>query len=116
MFSPEGKFLRAIGKPGGRAVLGKWRRDGMLLPRGIAVTDAGRLWVAEDDSTPRRVSVWDAASGAFLRDYLGPTPYGGGSAFWFQPGDKTVLHTMGTRFKLDWEKKTGCPKRANCAA
>lgn len=110
VFSPEGRPLRSIGKPGGRAVLGAWERDGMLLPRGVAVTDAGELWVAEDDDSPRRVSVWDAATGAFVRDYIGPTPYGGGSPFWFEPGDKTVLHTLGARFKLDWEKKTWTPQ------
>ena len=110
VFSPQGKPLRAIGKPGGRAVVGAWQRDGMLLPRGVAVTDAGEVWVAEDDSTPRRVSVWSAANGAFIRDFIGPTPYGGGSPFWFEPGDQTVLHTLGTRFKLDWEKKTWTPQ------
>jgi len=109
VFAPTGKFLRAIGTPGGRAVLGKWDRNGMLLPRGIAVTHAGKLWVAEDDTTPRRVSVWNAATGAFQRDYIGPTPYGGGSPFWFEPGDQTIVHTMGTRFSLDWKNKTWTP-------
>lgn len=110
VFSARGQPLRAIGKLGGRAVLGAWERGGMLLPRGIAVTDAGEVWVAEDDDSPRRVSVWSAATGAFIRDYIGPTPYGGGSPFWFEPGDKTVLHTLGTRFKLDWSKKTWTPQ------
>jgi hypothetical protein len=110
VFSSAGKLLRAIGKPGGRAILGKWDRDGMLVPRGIAVTNADEVWVAEDDTTPRRVSVWNASTGAFIRDYIGPTNYGGGSPFWFEPGDKTILHTMGTRFKLDWTKKTWTPE------
>ncbi len=110
VFSPQGRPLRAIGKSGGRAVLGAWERGGMLVPRGVAVTDAGELWVAEDDDSPRRVSVWNAATGAFVRDYIGPTPYGGGSPFWFEPGDKTVLHTLGARFKLDWEKQTWKPQ------
>ncbi len=110
VFSPAGRLLRSIGKPGGRAVLGKWEADGMLLPRGVAVTADGKLWVAEDDTTPRRVSVWDAANGALIRDYIGPTPYGGGSPFWFEPGDQTVLHTLGCRFKLDWAKKTWVPE------
>ena len=58
----------------------------MLLPRGMAVTDDGKLWVAEDDASPNRVSVWDAATGAFLRDYIGPSPYGGGGHLLGGPG------------------------------
>jgi hypothetical protein len=110
VFNSAGQFIRAIGTPGGRAVLGKWNPHGMLLPRGLALTDAGKLWVVEDDSTPRRISVWDAASGKLVRDYIGPTSYGGGSPFWFEPGDQTVLHTLGSRFKLDWSKKTWVPE------
>ena len=53
VFSPRGQFVRAIGKEGGRPWIGAWQDDGMLVPRGIAVTDEGQLWVAEDDSTPR---------------------------------------------------------------
>ncbi|HEY3377736.1 MAG TPA: FlgD immunoglobulin-like domain containing protein, partial [Armatimonadota bacterium] len=60
VFSPAGKLLRAIGKPGGRPWVGKWNANGMLVPRGVAVTADGKLWVAEDDETPKRVSVWDA--------------------------------------------------------
>ncbi len=109
VFSPEGKLLRAIGKPGGRPWIGAWEADGMLAPRGIAVTEAGELWVAEDDASPKRVSVWDARSGAFLKDYIGPAPYGGGSFFWVDPKDPTIAYTLGTRFKLDYAKKTATP-------
>lgn len=110
VFSPEGKFLHAIGKEGGRPWLGKWQSDGMLVPRGIAVTDAGKLWVAEDDGTPRRVSIWDAQSGAFLKDYIGPTPYGGGGLVWWDPKDETQAFALGTRFKLDYAAKTYSPE------
>ena len=109
VFSPAGALVRAIGKPGGRAFIGPWEANGMLVPRGIAVTDAGELWVAEDDSTPRRVSVWNSRSGALIKDYIGPTAYGGGSAIWFEPGDPTIMHTMGCKFKLDLQKKTWNP-------
>lgn len=108
-FDASGRFLRAVGKEGGRPWVGKWDADGMLLPRGIAVTEQGKLWVAEDDSSPRRVSVWDSQSGAFLKDYIGPTPYGGGTQFWVDPNDPTVMHSSCTRFKLDFEKKTYTP-------
>lgn len=109
VFSPAGKLVRSIGKAGGRPWIGKWEDDGMLVPRGIAVTDSGKLWVAEDDSTPKRISVWDAATGAFLKQYIGPTSYGGGGAFWMDAKDPTIGYTLGTRFKLDWQKRTYTP-------
>lgn len=110
VFSSTGSFLRAIGKKGGRPVVGKWDNNGMLLPRGIAVTDEGKLWVTEDDGTPPRVSVWDAQSGNFLTDYIGPLAYGGGSLFWGDPQDDTIVHTMGCKFKVDWDRKTYEPQ------
>lgn len=110
VFSRTGDLLRSIGKPGGRPWVGKWEADGMLLPRGIAVTDNGQLWVAEDDECPKRVSVWNAAGGALIKDYIGPTPYGGGALFWIDPDNSNIAHTLGTRFKLDWQKKTYTPE------
>ena len=109
VFSAGGKFLRAIGKKGGRPWVGKWDPSGMLVPRGIAVTDEGKLWVAEDDGSPKRISVWNSRTGAFLKDYVGPTPYGGGTLFWIDPKDPTLVHTEGTCFKVDYEKKTSTP-------
>lgn len=109
-FAPNGRFLRAIGKAGGRPWIGKWDASGMLVPRGIAVTDEGKLWVAEDDGAPRRVSVWDSKTGAFLKDYIGPTPYGGGTYFWVDPKDSTQIHAATMRFKVDLDKKTYVPE------
>ena len=108
-FSAEGRFLHAIGRQGGRPWVGKWDARGMLVPRGVAVTDAGKLWVAEDDGSPKRISVWNAATGDFLKDYIGPTPYGGGTHFWIDPKDRTVVHTEGVRFKVDYAAKTCRP-------
>jgi hypothetical protein len=110
VFDAQGKFLRAIGKKGGRPWVGAWDSSGMLVPRGMAVTDKGRLWVTEDDGTPPRVSVWDASSGDFVRDYIGPGLYGGGTYFWIDPHDATEVHADGTRFKVDYQKKTWQPE------
>ena len=108
-FTAGGRLIRAIGTPGGRPWIGKWDANGMLLPRGIAVTDDGKLWVAEDDASPNRVSVWDAATGAFIRDYLGPAPYGGGALVWADPKDATTFVAEGTVFHVDYDKKTWTP-------
>jgi hypothetical protein len=110
VFDADGKFLRAIGKEGGRPWVGAWDPNGMLVPRGIAVTDKGELWVTEDDGTPPRTSVWNKDTGAFLRDYLGPAPYGGGTFFWIDPHDATQVHAQGVCFKVDYAKKTWKPE------
>jgi hypothetical protein len=109
VFSPAGKFLRAIGKEGGRPWVGKWDPNGMLVPRGVAVTDAGKLWVAEDDGSPKRISVWNASTGAVIREYIGPTQYGGAALFWIDPKDPTLAHAEATAFKLDYARKTYTP-------
>ena len=109
VFSPTGTFLRAIGRPGGRPWVGAWDPNGMLVPRGLAVTDAGRLWVAEDDNSPCRVSVWDAQTGAFVRDYLGPAPYGGAPPFWRDPTDPARVYAEGTFWRVDETRRTAVP-------
>ena len=110
VFDPQGHFLRTIGKEGGRPWVGTWDASGMLVPRGIAITDEHKLWVAEDDGSPPRVSEWDANTGAFLRDYLGPAPYGGGTYFWINPHDPSEIHAEGTRFRVDYARKTSIPQ------
>jgi hypothetical protein len=53
--------------------------------------------------------VWDARSGAFLRDYLGPMPYGGGTNFWLDAKDPSIVNFSGMRYQVDWVKKTAIP-------
>jgi len=100
VFGADGKQRRAIGRPGGRARLGAWTPDGMLQPKGIAVDGGGRLWVAEDDHSPKRISVWDAKTGAFVTEYFGPTSYGalGGAIC---PSDPDVMVGQGCEWRLD---------------
>ena len=71
-----GRLLGRIGRTGGRALQGPFERDGMRCVTGIAFDAAGRLWAAEDQRHPRRVSVW-GPDGAFVRDFLGTTGYAG---------------------------------------
>jgi sugar lactone lactonase YvrE len=108
-FNRRGELIKSIGKKGGRPWVGKWDAAGMLLPRGLAVTGSGKLWVTEDDGLPKRVSVWDTGSGKLVKDYIGPTAYGGGGYFWLDPKDPTLLVSNATRFKIDYEKNAYAP-------
>ena len=107
-FTAAGRPVRVIGKPGGRPWTGAFTPEGMAVPRGIAVTAAGKLWVAEDEFSPRRVSVWDADTGGLVRDYIGPANYRGWGVT-LDPWDVTRLVTCGTEFKLDFARKTYTP-------
>lgn len=104
-FAPDGSFLGAVGKAGGRPWIGAFEKDGMLLPHGLAVSDAGVLLVAEADTLPKRVSAWNSSTGAFIRHWIGPAPYGGMSGFWFDPGEPGFFHAMGCKFS--WKPESG---------
>ena len=102
VYSPPGKFLRTIGKAGVPGT-GKYDELRMNNPGGVAVTDDGRIWVAEEDCRPKRVSVW-SPEGKLLFAKYGPPRYGGGGHI--DPLDKTRFYYEGMEFKLDWDKGT----------
>ena len=70
VFSPAGKLLRAIGKAGEPAT-GDYDPLHMNNPNGLGIDSQGRVWVAEDDYHPKRVSLW-TAEGELLRGFLRP--------------------------------------------
>ena len=109
VFDRNGKPVRTVGAPGGRMAGGAWRPGGMLNPAAIAVDDQGRLWVAEDDPSPKRVSVWDA-DGKLAMDFIGPASRAAWDAT-ADPEDTERVFGSGTEFRLDY--KTG---RATVAA
>jgi len=100
LYDSAGKFIRTIGMPGGRPTRGAWQANGMLKPAAIGADALGRVWVAEMDATPKRISVW-GADGALITDYIGPTGYGGTGAS-ADPDDKTRVFGSGCEFKLDY--------------
>jgi hypothetical protein len=112
VFSPEGRPLRTIGKPGG-PMLGHYDEQRMSHPAGLAVDGAGQLWVAEDEAAPKRLSVWDAKLGTLLRAIYGPSQYGGGGKI--DGGDPTRLYmdavwsSAGVTWALDWKAGTAKP-------
>ncbi len=104
VFSPQGAFVRAIGKAG-IPQAGPYDQQRMNNPYGLTITqtpDGERLWVAEEDFKPKRLSVWKT-DGTFVRALYGPTIYGGGGSF--DPDDKTRFFHDGMEFQVDW--KTG---------
>ncbi|MBN2475476.1 MAG: hypothetical protein JXB62_12770 [Pirellulales bacterium] len=101
VFSPVGTQIGTIGKPAPPAV-GPYDPLHMNNPNGLAVDTQGRVWVAECDNYPRRVSVW-RADGKLVRAFYGPTEYGGGGVL--DPRDRSRFYYKGMEFRLDW--KTG---------
>ena len=100
VYSPDGKPLRSIGRRGGRSLAGPWTADGVFNVAGLAVDSEGKLWVAEDDNSPKRVSVWDARSGAFKAEYFGAASYGAiGAAI--NPRDPYLMVGQGCEWRID---------------
>jgi len=102
VFSPAGTPLATIGHPGAPKA-GTYDPLHMNHPKGLAVDSNGRLWVAEDDFFPKRVSVWNP-DGTLWKDYFGNAKYGGGGVL--DPKDKTLFIYDGMEFRLNWEKGT----------
>ncbi len=109
-FSPEGKFVRAIGSPGVPKA-GPYDPQHLNNPAGIAVDSNQQLWVTENDFLPKRVSVW-TTDGKLLKSFFGPGKYGGGGSL--DPRDKTRFYYAdeghgAMEFKLDWAAGTSVP-------
>jgi hypothetical protein len=107
VFSSAGKLVRVIGKPGVPRV-GPYDPLHLNNPNGLALDSQGRLWIAEADNAPRRVSVW-SAKGDLVRAFYGPTEYGGGGVLDSQ--DATRFFYKGLEFQLDWKTGTDTLKR-----
>ncbi len=107
VFSPDGKLVREIGKPG-KPKAGPYEPHHMNHPAGLAIDSKNQLWVTEHDYTPKRVSVW-TLDGKLVNAVYGPAKYGGGGML--DPRDKSKFyyadeHRGTLEFRLDWEKGT----------
>jgi hypothetical protein len=102
VFDAAGKPAGTIGKAGGRPWVGAYDPEGMLKPAGITVDADGKVWVCEQDDTPRRVSVW-TRDGKLIADLLGPGAYAVEGAADVQ--DPRHINVHNTLFDVDY--KTG---------
>jgi hypothetical protein len=109
VFGADGRLIRTIGTPG-KAQAGPYDASHMNQPNGLTIDGAGRLWVAETDFLPKRLSVW-TLEGKLVNAFYGPPHYGGGGSV--DPVDKTRFFYAdaggGMELKLDWEKGTSRP-------
>lgn len=105
VYNKQGELLRAIGREGGRALTGPWNPDGMRFISSLAVDPNGQLWVAEADNHPRRFSRWNAATGAFTKEFFGPTHYGATGAA-VNPLEPNKLIGMSAEWEIDPETQT----------
>jgi len=99
VFTPDGALLRTIGKRGGRAWIGAYDPQGMLMPAGIAVEGDGKLWVTEYDEFPRRLSVWDAEN-RVVGDFHGPCVPQSDRAI--DPEDPELINAQMVEYRLDY--------------
>ncbi len=115
VFTLDGKPLRVIGKPSEGSQVGLYDEVKMQMPLGLAIDDRNQLWVVEASHLPKRVSVWNGQTGAFVRAHYGPPRYGGGGTI--DPTDKRRMfykdHYGLIEFALDWKTGTSKP-RAIC--
>lgn len=101
VYDAAGKRLRTIGKRS-RVKNGSWVQDSLANVAGMAVDAAGKLWVAEDHGSPRRISVWNTADGSFHKEFFGSASYGGtGGAI--NPLDPALMVGQGCEWRIDPE-------------
>lgn len=107
VYGGNGKRRQTIGREGGRALLGKWTPDGMRFINSLTVDSRDKLWVAEADYFPKRISAWNGR-GTLWKEFFGPTSYGaiGGA---INPTDPNLMAGQGCEWRID--PATG---RASC--
>lgn len=102
VFNAKGVAVATLGKPGAPRP-GAYDELHLNNPNGLCVDERGRVWVAEADYQPKRVSVW-TPEGKLARAFYGPSEYGGGGQLDTQ--DANRFFYRGMEFTLDREHGT----------
>jgi hypothetical protein len=108
VFSPDGEYLRSVGRKGGRPRIGAWVPGGMINPDGLDVDRGGQLWVTEDLEKPKRISVWSAKNGKLVDDFFGASSYSTNATM--DPADMSRVYCHGVQWKVDLDKGTWEPE------
>lgn len=98
-FTPSGRLLRVIGKPGGRALRGPFDPLTLNAVASLAVDARGRIWSVERSELPRRVTVWEP-DGRLHHDYVGNTAYAACGTY-LHDQDPTLAYDMALEFLRD---------------
>ena len=90
------------GQVGGRPLPGRGRPEGLHSIRGVALAPDGKLWVAEGDAFPKRISVWDTTGqeGKLVREFFGPADAQDAGAA-INPLDPNVMFAQGCEWRID---------------
>lgn len=102
VYDAAGKFLHLIGNPVPR-VAGPYDPTSLGNVSSISVDKAGSVWMTYPQENPRRFMQFKL-DGAFVREFLGNTNYGGGGVL--DPYDRRRLYFKDMLFDLDWDKGT----------
>jgi hypothetical protein len=108
VFDAAGGYRRSIGTPGGRPAKGRYDQRGIFMPGGIAVDKTGQLWVAETTDFPKRISVWDAQTGDFKREFFGGCGYFAYGCIDPEKPDEILVHNV--LWKIDWKNLLVTPE------
>ena len=108
VFDGHGKYTRSIGKPGGRPRVGAYDKSGILEPGGIAISQDGKLWIAETLDSPKRISVWNALAGELLQEFFGAGQYA--TFISMDPKHEDEAYCHQTIWSIDLDKGTWYPK------
>ena len=107
-FAASARYLRSIGKAGGRPAKGRYDQLGLFMPGGITVDKNGQLWVAEVADAPKRISVWDAKTGGFKKEFFGGCDY---FAYGFiDPQKPAEILVHNVLWKVDWKNYKVTPE------
>lgn len=107
VFDKAGRYLRGIGKPGGRPAVGTYDPSGMFAPGGVALDGEGRLWVAETRDSPKRISVWDTKTGENLSEFFGGSGYFSYGHIDEKRPNEILAHNV--LWAIDWDTYTTRP-------
>jgi hypothetical protein len=108
VFSADGRYLRSIGKAGGRPWMGNFDPAGMLCPTSVTIDAKGRLWVTETIDAPKRVSVWNVQDGRLDKEFFGGAHYS--AHIWMDRERPDEIYCDNVLWSVDLQRKSWTPK------